>query len=148
MPSGIAENFILKDQDGKNFELYKNLDKNILLIFYPKDNSLVCSKQLRSYQLNINLFKKSGIMPVGINIESVDSHKIFCELKGIDFPLLSDIGKTVSRKFDALNLLSLNKRKLVLINTLKEIVYEKNMFTLNYIRIEDILKDLRRLNII
>jgi peroxiredoxin Q/BCP len=138
----LAENFILRDQHGNNFELYKNLDKNILLIFYPKDNSLVCSKQLRDYQSNINKFTEAGIKPVAINIESVDSHKSFCDNKEINFPVLSDSKKSVSRKFNALNLLSLNRRKIVVINPSREVIYEKNMHGLNYLKTEEILADL------
>ena len=41
-----VENFILKDQDGKNFNLYDNLNKKVLLVFYPKDNTPVCNLQL------------------------------------------------------------------------------------------------------
>lgn len=38
MPGKIALDFILKDQDGNDFELYQNLDKKVLLVFYPKDD--------------------------------------------------------------------------------------------------------------
>ncbi len=148
MSSGKVENFILRDQNGNNFELYKNLDKYVLLIFYPKDNSLVCSKQLRNYQLNIKKFNDAGIQPVAINIESIESHKSFCELKGIEFPVLSDTDKSISKKFDALNLFSLNKRKLVLINEQGKIVYEKNILALNYLDTDEILSDLRSINLI
>lgn len=148
MLRGKVENFILNNQNEDKFELYKNLDKYILLIFYPKDNSMVCSKQLTNYQLNIQKFLEAGIQPVGINVESVESHKSFCELKGIKFPLLSDNDKSISKKFDALNLLSLNKRKLVLIDSHKEIVYEKTTSILNYAETDKILRDLRSLNII
>ena len=137
-----AENFILKDQFNNDFELYKNLDKNILLIFYPKDKSLVCSKQLDNYQKNAALFESSGIKPVGINIESVDSHKSFCAGNKIEFPLLSDRNKEVSRKFKALNIFSVNKRKLVLINTSGEIVYEKTVPSFLYLNTDKILEEL------
>ena len=137
-----AENFTLKDQFGSDFELYKNLDNNILLVFYPKDDSPVCSRQLDNYQANIHLFEKAGIQPVGINIESVDSHKSFCDMKNIKFPLLSDPGKEVSRRFSTLNFLSINKRKLVLINTSAEIVYERTTPSFLYTTAEKILEDI------
>src|SRR5574338_156988 len=126
------ENFILKDQRGEDFELYKNLDKPVLLIFYPKDRSTVCSRKLDNYQKNIKVFEKAGIQPVGINIEPVDSHKAFCETLGIQFPLLSDPDKSISKRFGALNLFSVNKRKLVLIDTSGEIAYEKTVPAFKY----------------
>ncbi len=143
-----AGNFTLKDQFGNEFELYKNLDKKILLVFYPKDESPVCSRQLNNYQVNVGLFEKEGILPVGINIESVDSHKSFCNFKSIEFPLLSDEDKTVSRQFNALNFLAINKRKLVLINTSAEIVYEKTTPSFFYTTAEKILEDIRIKHII
>lgn len=148
MPMSKAENFILKDQYGNNFELYKNLDNKILLIFYPKDNSRVCSRQLDNYQKNIELFESQGIKPVGINIESVDSHKSFCSKLDIDFTLLSDYDKKISKRFKALNLFSINKRKLVLLNSQAEIIYERTVPALMYDNVEKILKDLRDKQII
>jgi thioredoxin-dependent peroxiredoxin len=143
-----AENFVLKDQDGNEFELYKNLNMKILLIFYPKDNSLVCSKQLKNYQENLNRFLESGIQPVAINIESSESHRSFCELKSIKFPVLSDLDRVVSKNFKALNFLSINRRKLVLIDTQHNIVYERNLFSFNYLNTSGILEELRSRNLI
>jgi peroxiredoxin len=148
MLKGKAENFILKDQFGNDFELYKNLYKKVLLIFYPKDKSRVCSLQLADYQRNIALFESAGIKPVGVNIESIYSHRNFCGLKGIQFPLLSDDEKEISRRFNALNLFSVNKRKLVLINSSAEIVYERTIPVFKYIGAEMILTHLRSENII
>jgi thioredoxin-dependent peroxiredoxin len=143
-----AENFILKDQWGEDFELYKNLDQYVLLVFYPKDNSRVCSVQLDNYQQNIKEFEETGIKPVGINIESTGSHKSFCGNINIQFPLLSDPDKKVSRSFNALNFLSINKRKLVLISPSREIVYERDIPFYKYDNTRKIVEDLRRKQII
>ncbi len=148
MPVQKAENFILKDQRGEDFELYKNLDHYVLLVFYPKDNSLVCSAQLDNYQKNIELFKEAGICPVGINIESTDSHKSFCGNMNIQFPLLSDPLKKVSRSFKAINFLSVNRRRLVLISPAREIVYARNILFFMYDDAQRILEDLRSKQII
>ena len=78
MVGEVAKNFSLKDQDGNTFNLYKNLDESILLVFYPKDDSPVCTKQLSNYQIEHQLLKKSGIKVVGINTNSEKSHKSFC----------------------------------------------------------------------
>lgn len=142
-----AGNFILKDQYGKEFELYRNLDKNILLIFYPKDNSRVCSRQLHNYQENSRLFNDKNISPVGINIDNVDSHKKFCDEIGIEFPLLFDEDKSVSRNYGALNLFGINKRKLVLISSDRKIIFEENVSYLNYPAAEQLVGKFEYLNI-
>ncbi len=67
----IAPNFILKDEAGNDFELYKNLDKQVLLAFYPKDDTLVCSSQLTDYNQNLDEFIKNGVRVVGISTDSV-----------------------------------------------------------------------------
>ncbi len=148
MPVKKAENFILKNQRGEDFELYKNLDHYVLLVFYPKDNSRVCSAQLDNYQKNIELLEKAGIRPVGINIESTGSHKSFCGNMNIQFPMLSDPGKKVSRSFNALNFLSINRRKLVLISPSREVVYERKIPFFRYDSTQRILEDLRMKQII
>ena len=89
-----VENFRLKDQYGNLFDLYDNLDTNVLLVFYPKDNSRICSKQLQNYQIREDLFLKKGIKVIGINIESIKSHKIFCDNKDLsyyNFPTAEEI---------------------------------------------------------
>ncbi len=148
MPFKKAENFILKDQYGEDFELYKQLEYYVLLVFYPKDNSRVCSSQLDNYQSNIKQFEAAGIRPVGINIESSSSHKSFCGKLNIRFPMLADPGKKVSRSFNALNFLSVNRRKLILINPSGEVVYERKIPFFKYDSASKILADLRRKQII
>jgi peroxiredoxin Q/BCP len=57
MVGDIAKNFSLKDQNGNVFELYNNLNKRILLVFYPKDDSPVCTLQLSNYKQYLNEFE-------------------------------------------------------------------------------------------
>jgi len=142
-----VENFILKDQDGKDFSLYDNLNKKVLLAFYPKDNTPVCNLQLTNYDLNYESFKKNDIQLVCINNGDVSEHKSYCEQKGFKFPLLSDVDKIVSARFDALNLLGQNKRKLVLIGMDKTILYEKTVLSFLYLSAEQIIKSLKELKI-
>jgi len=129
----IAEDFVLEDQNRNTFRLYDNLNRKILLIFYPKDNTPVCTRQLSDYQLNKRLFDTIGINLVGINTGSVESHNSFTGFCKVDFPVLSDPLKEVSRKYKALNLFGINKRKLVLIGRDKKILFEKNVLSFTYV---------------
>ena len=148
MTGKAVENFRLRNQNGDFFDLYENLDKNILLIFYPKDNSRVCTEQLRNYQLQENLFLKNNIKVVGINVEAVDSHKKFCDERDITIPLLFDEKKVVSRKFGALNFLGINKRKMVLIGTKREVVFEQDISYFNFPSGDEILAKFEKLKIL
>jgi thioredoxin-dependent peroxiredoxin len=138
-----VENFILKDQDGKDFSLYDNLNQKVLLVFYPKDNTSVCNLQLTNYDLSYESFKKDNIQLVCINIADVSEHKSYCVQKGFKFPLLSDVDKIVSAQFNALNLLGQNKRKVVLIGADKTILYEKTVLSFLYLNSAQIIKLLK-----
>ena len=133
-------NFTLLDQNGNDFELYKNLDKNILLVFYPKDNSPVCSRQLAEYNLNSNKFLDKNIKLVGVNVDTQELHQSFCGSLNISFPVLSDKTKEISKRFNALNLLGINKRKVVLIGMNKSILFEKSTLPIIYDNSENLLE--------
>ena len=105
MVGDIAKNFSLNDQYGNEFELYNNLDSRILLVFYPKDDSPVCTRQLLNYMQYLKEFEKNNIKIVGINTAQSDSHFSFCNKLKLNFPVLSDISKQVSKNYKALNLL-------------------------------------------
>ncbi|RPI70320.1 MAG: peroxiredoxin, partial [Ignavibacteriales bacterium] len=81
-----AEDFTLKDQFGNDFNLYANLRKKILLIFYPRDNTPVCTKQLSDYQMSKNELENYGIILVGINADSEETHLKFAAKCSLDFP--------------------------------------------------------------
>ena len=148
MVGEIAENFSLKDQYGNQFELYKNLDKRVLLVFYPKDDSPVCTMQLTNYEQYLTEFEKSNIKIVGINTAESDSHFSFCNKLGIKFPVLSDKSKQISKNYKALNLLGMNKRKLVLIDTNRRIVFERINLPFNYLKAGQILNEVDKNNLI
>jgi peroxiredoxin Q/BCP len=137
----VVENFQLRDQFNNIFDLYDNLYENILLVFYPKDNSPVCSKQLTNYCLNKNEFRKNGVKIIGVNIEPEDSHYSFCNEHKIDILLLSDKQKKVSNYFNAINILGQNKRKLVLIGTDRKIKFVKTNFAIFYLKSQKLLNE-------
>lgn len=140
----IVENFQLSDQNNNIFDLYENLDHDVLLAFYPKDNTPVCTKQLVDYSLNQKELNKFRIKIIGINIDTIESHKSFCANNKIDFPILSDPEKRVSKYFDAINLLGQNKRKLVLIGKDKLIKFERSTLPMFFVDTRQLLNDLRK----
>ena len=135
----VTPNFILKDQNGKEFELYKNLDKKLLIVFYPKDNTVVCSSQLAEYNESLDEFISNGINVVGINADSIHSHLNFCSKLKLKFPLLADEDKKVSNQFNAINFLGMNKRLLVLINIDKRVLWTESTLPVTYIKAGEIL---------
>jgi peroxiredoxin len=145
-PGDITPNFILKDESGKDFELYKNLDTQMLLVFYPKDDTPVCSAQLSEYNDNFYEFIQNGIKVVGISTDTVQSHLDFCTKLNIQFSLLADEDKKVSRQYDAINFLGMNKRLLVIIGTDRKVLWTASTLPVTFIKTREIVEKVKLLN--
>ena len=92
--------FSLSDQYSKTFSSTDYVCKNILVIyFYPKDESMVCTKEACSFRDSFNDFAKAGAKVIGINGGTVASHKEFSDHYKLPFILLSDPGDKVYHLF-------------------------------------------------
>jgi peroxiredoxin len=86
-----APNFILKDQNGKEFRLSELRGKRVLLSFHPLAWTGVCAKQMQSLEDNADIFESLNTVPVGISVDSVPTKKAWAEKLGIKrVRLLSD----------------------------------------------------------
>ncbi len=92
--------FTLKDQDGNLFDL-KNVvgKKNLVIYFYPKDDSPGCTKEACYFRDQFEVFNQADAMIIGISGQSVESHKKFAEKYRLSFTLLSDEGNKVRKLF-------------------------------------------------
>jgi thioredoxin-dependent peroxiredoxin len=92
--------FTLKDQDGNLFDL-KNVvgKKNLVIYFYPKDDSPGCTKEACYFRDQFEVFNQADAMIIGISGQSVESHKKFAEKYHLSFTLLSDEGNKVRKLF-------------------------------------------------
>lgn len=101
-----AKNFCLPaiDEEKRDFnfclEDFLNKGKDIILYFYPKDNTPGCTTQACDFRDNINLLKDIAIV-VGISPDSIESHKKFKEKYGLNFILASDESLEVMKMYDA-----------------------------------------------
>jgi len=134
-----APDFRLIDQFENEFHLYDNIGKPILIVFYPKDESFVCTKQLCDYNFNYNKFIEKGIVVVAIGSDDVKSHLQFSEKHNFYFPLLSDIEKRVAQLYSAVSILGTIKRKTVFIDSEGIIRFEDDRFPLFYLKPENLL---------
>ena len=85
-----APSFALQDQNGVTHTLSEYAGKRLLLYFYPKDNTLGCTKQAQGYSQYRDAFLEKGIAIVGVSKDSVSSHKKFEEKQNLSITLLSD----------------------------------------------------------
>ena len=86
----IAPGFTLPDKDGKMVSLSDFAGKNVVLYFYPKDNTPGCTRQACAFAANFAEFQKRDIVVIGISRDSSDSHRKFAEKHQLPFILLSD----------------------------------------------------------
>jgi len=118
--------FSLKDQDDSLINIKDYIGKKILVIFfYPKDESMVCTKEACTFRDSIPDFTKAGAIVLGINNGSVASHKEFKQHHNLAYNLLSDSGDTVKHMFGISNGLS-NSRVTFVIDKSGVIVFTFN----------------------
>ena len=86
----LAPAFSLPDQNGTIHTLEQYKGKKVILYFYPKDNTAGCTKQACGFSERYPQFTEQGAVVIGVNKDSVASHKKFEEKYGLAFPLLSD----------------------------------------------------------
>lgn len=104
--------FKLKDQNGNDFNSADYIGKKKLVIyFYPKDESAVCTKEACSFRDSFAEFTDKDAMVIGINSASVESHKAFAEHHRLPFTLLSDPENKVLKQFGIKNVLFLTGRE-------------------------------------
>lgn len=96
-----APGFSLKDQDGIVRKLSDFKGHWVLLYFYPKDDTAVCTLEAQAMRDNMKAFEKLRAQVVGISADSVESHKKFEKKHKLNFPLLADTTRKVIRAYDA-----------------------------------------------
>ena len=111
-----APDFTLPDNEGKMVSLSEFIGRKLLLIFYPGDDTPVCTAQLCDYRNNVTEFTRRGITVLGISADRPDSHRRFAEKHSLPFQLLSDESKAVAKAYDALGFLGMSQRAYVLID--------------------------------
>jgi thioredoxin-dependent peroxiredoxin len=92
--------FKLPDQNGNLFDINSVLGKkNLVIYFYPKDDSPGCTKEACAFRDQFEVFKEADAVIIGISGQSVESHKEFAEKHRLSFTLLSDEGNKIRKKF-------------------------------------------------
>lgn len=96
-----APDFELKTKDGAKWRLSDNLGRVVALLFYPKNETLVCTRQLCSVRDNWTDYLATGAVVVGVSPGTIDEHRNFARKHRLPIPLLADVGRDVTEKFGA-----------------------------------------------
>ena len=87
-----------------DFSLKRYRDKWLVLFFYPADFTFICPTEVMGFSKLAGEFRAEGAELLGVSVDPVDTHRAWAEeLGGVNFPLLSDTEKQVSRAYGILN---------------------------------------------
>ena len=95
-----APNFKLPSTSG-TFQLSDNLGKNIILFFYPKDNTKGCSLEANDFNKYLKIINEKNAIVVGVSKDTIESHDKFIKKNKLKLDLLSDEKTIVLKKYKA-----------------------------------------------
>jgi peroxiredoxin Q/BCP len=110
-----APDFQLDGTDGP-FKLSDHRGERVVLLFYPGDETLVCTKQFCSYRDRAEDFAMLSATVVGISSQDLNAHEEFAGKHALNVPLLADVEKSVARAYDAYSRRLGVKRAVILID--------------------------------
>ncbi len=111
-----APDFSLPGTGGKHYSLADFLGKPIVLVFYPGDDTPVCTKQLNAYNDGLEQFEELDAQVVGISAQDVASKEAFSSKHGFEFPLLADTAKQIAAAYGTLGTLGFPRRSVFIID--------------------------------
>jgi peroxiredoxin Q/BCP len=98
-----APDFSLMGNDGEMHKLSEFKGQYVVLYFYPKDETPGCTTEACNFRDNISAITKTGTKVIGVSVQDVASHKDFVKQYGLNFLLLADNEKKVSKEYGVLN---------------------------------------------
>lgn len=104
-----APDFELVDDAGGTWRLADHSGKKLLLVFYPGDNTPVCTRQLCDYRDGVEAFADLGVTVVGISNDSTESHQAFKRKHRLPFTLLSDPDLEVAEQYDSKGMMGMKR---------------------------------------
>jgi peroxiredoxin Q/BCP len=96
----MAPDFELPSSSGKKVRLSLLKGRNVVLYFYPQDDTPGCTREACSFRDNLPKFKGIDATILGVSKDSLESHRKFIEKYSLNFDLLSDEGLEVHKLYD------------------------------------------------
>ncbi len=105
------------------YRLSDHRGQPMVLVFYPADNSPVCTKQLVTYTDDLDQFGAAGAQVLALSPQTVASHHGFAEKHELAFPLLSDTDKEVGQAYGVLGPVGFYRRSVFVIDAGGTVIY-------------------------
>ena len=111
-----APDFTLPGTGGRDYTLSSYRGKPVVLVFYPGDNTAVCTTQLKSYTADFEEFEGVDAQVLAISPQGVASHEDFAGKHGFKFPLLADVDKQVGSAYGVLGPIGFYRRSVFVVD--------------------------------
>jgi len=111
-----APEFTLPGTGGREYSLTQFRGQPVVLVFYPGDDTPVCTKQLNTYNDDLGQFSEMNAQVIGISAQDVDSHESFASKHGFEFPLLADVDKHVAGLYGTLGPIGFPRRSVFILD--------------------------------
>jgi len=98
-PGDKAPSFKATDQDGNTVSLSDFKGKNLILYFYPQDDTPTCTKEACNYRDNYQSLLNEGFSVIGVSFDTEKSHKKFIKKYSLPFPLIADPDKKIIEEY-------------------------------------------------
>lgn len=141
-----APDFTLPGTGGREYSLSEFLGRPIVLVFYPGDDTPVCTKQLNAYNDDLGRFEELDAQIIGISAQGVESKEEFAGKYGFEFPLVADVDKEVAAAYGTLGPIGFPRRSIFIIDREGIIRYaHKAMAGLTFRPVEELVGELEKL---
>jgi peroxiredoxin len=112
-----APEFTLPGTGGRSYSLAEFRGRPVVLVFYPGDNTPVCTTQLNAYSDDFEQFDGLGAQVLAVSPQSVESHEQFsCKQGGFKFPLLADEDKSVGQDYGVVGPIGFYRRSVFVVD--------------------------------
>lgn len=112
----VAPDFTLSGTGDRDYTLSEYRGQPVVLVFYPGDNTPVCTMQLNTYNSDLAEFEGLGAQILAMSPQSIDSKERFADMHGFKFPLLADEGSAVARAYGVLGPVGFYRRSVFVID--------------------------------
>lgn len=147
-----APTFTIAATGDQEISLSDYAGKNVILYFYPKDNTPGCTQEGQDFRDQYNKFKRNKTVVLGVSRDSVKSHEGFKEKQEFPFDLLADVDENLCKAYDVIKEKSLYGKKYMGIERSTFIIDSKGILRAEWRKVkvkdhvDEVLQTLREIN--
>jgi thioredoxin-dependent peroxiredoxin len=141
-----APDFTLPGTGGRDYSLSEFAGRPVVIVFYPGDDTPVCTKQLNSYNDDLEQFSQMKAQVLAISAQDVASHDAFAGKHGFDFPLLADTDKAVASLYGTLGPIGFPRRSVFIVDAEGIVGYAHRAIAgLTYRPVKELIAELEKI---